>query len=262
MFDVSPLVPEARPIVEAAARIYLNHLQKVCIGILVHGSALKGGFIPGCSDIDFQLYLKGTALEENGQLPVALTMAIQHELATIDPAPFQYIQAYAKSPDIKTERTKNQVGPIPGAYHMIYGHLSVPEATAEQIMQGSRRAIERVPTAIADTSEDLLGTGGGHLERRVRYICTDVWPTLYSVLTLQSQQPLEIWRLPKGSAFHLLPAHTPMGRNIRRFYQCAVTYYGHGRVLEEALAVIETGVAFLQAVEEWYAGYLSTDHKG
>ncbi len=48
---------EARVIVEAAAAIYLRHTQPWFIGLVVHGSALKGGFIPGCSDIDFQLFL-------------------------------------------------------------------------------------------------------------------------------------------------------------------------------------------------------------
>ncbi|GHO83501.1 hypothetical protein [Dictyobacter formicarum] len=255
MLDVSPLVPEARPIASAAAQIYLKHLEAACIGILIHGSALKGGFIPGCSDIDFQLYLDGSILEASGQLPLSLSMAIQRDLATLDPAPFQYIQAYVKSPHVKTARAAQLVGPIADTYHMLYGHLPVPEATVEQIVQGSRRSVERVPAVIADTSEDLLSAGGGRLERKVRFMCTDVWPTLYSVLTLQSQQPLAIWRLSKDSALHLLPAHTPMGRGIRRFHQCVTLYYSHEHVLEEALAVLETGVAFLQAVEQWYEGY-------
>lgn len=56
-FDVSALVPEARPIAHAAAGVYLRHAEPWFVGLLAHGSALKGGFIPDCSDIDFQLYL-------------------------------------------------------------------------------------------------------------------------------------------------------------------------------------------------------------
>ncbi|GCE05732.1 hypothetical protein KDAU_30610 [Dictyobacter aurantiacus] len=249
------MVPEARPIVEAAAQIYLKHLQAGCIGILVHGSALKGGFIPGCSDIDFHLYVNGSLVETNGQLPLTVSMAIQRELALVDPAPFQYIQAYVKSPDVQTARSAQWVGPIAGSYHMIYGRLPVPEATAEQVIQSSMRTLERIPMAIGGTSEDLISTGGGRLERRVRYMCTEVWPTLYSVLALQAPEPLSVWRLPKDSALHLLAGHTPMGRAIRRFHQCVMEYYSQPHRLEQALTVLETGVTFLQAAYDWYEGY-------
>jgi len=47
MFDLSRVVPEAKSIVQAAATVYLNHTGPWFIGLLVHGSALKGGFIPG-----------------------------------------------------------------------------------------------------------------------------------------------------------------------------------------------------------------------
>ncbi|GLV58951.1 hypothetical protein KDH_57790 [Dictyobacter sp. S3.2.2.5] len=255
MLDVSLLVPEARPIVEAAAQIYLKHLQAGCIGILVHGSALKGGFIPGCSDIDFHLYVDGSRLEADGQLPLTVSMAVQRELALVDPAPFQYIQAYVKSPDVQTARSAQWVGPIAGSYHMIYGRLPVPEATTEEVIQSSMRGLERIPKMIGDTSEDLLSAGDGRLERRVRFTCTEVWPTLYSVLALQAPEPLSVWRLSKDAALHLLAGHAPMGRGIRRFHQCVIEYYSQPHRLEPALAVLETGVAFLQAAYDWYAGY-------
>ncbi len=55
--DISGMVPEARPIVQEAAAVYLKYTQPWFVGLIAHGSAVKGGFIPGCSDIDFQLYL-------------------------------------------------------------------------------------------------------------------------------------------------------------------------------------------------------------
>ena len=36
MLNLSPLTPEARPIVEAAAAIYLQHLQPWLVGLVVH----------------------------------------------------------------------------------------------------------------------------------------------------------------------------------------------------------------------------------
>src|SRR4051812_40016926 len=95
MLDLTGLTPAARPIVEAAAAIYIRHTQPWFVGLIAHGSAVKGGFIPGCSDIDLQLYLEDAAFGEGGQLPIALGLAIHRHLSQIDPAPFQYIQCYA-----------------------------------------------------------------------------------------------------------------------------------------------------------------------
>ena len=61
--DISPIIPEAQEIVRAAATAYLRHLGQWCIGMIIHGSALKGGYIPGCSDIDFQIYLETSAFD-------------------------------------------------------------------------------------------------------------------------------------------------------------------------------------------------------
>lgn len=92
MFDTSRLVPEARLIVEAAATSYLRHTQPWLIGLIVYGSALKGGFIPGCSDIDLRLFLDERAFGDHHELPFAICLAIQRDLAQIDQAPFRYIQ--------------------------------------------------------------------------------------------------------------------------------------------------------------------------
>jgi hypothetical protein len=98
MIDVASLVPEAREIVRASAQIYFEHTRPWFVGLLIHGSALKGGFIPGCSDIDFKLYLHDGAFQANGDLRFDLSLAIQRDLSRIDPAPFQYIQCYAQPP--------------------------------------------------------------------------------------------------------------------------------------------------------------------
>lgn len=90
--DLSRVVPAARPVIEAAAQVYLRHTEQWLLGLLIHGSALKGGFISGCSDIDLQIYLRSEAFTLYGQLPLEICSAIQRDLARIDPHPFQYIQ--------------------------------------------------------------------------------------------------------------------------------------------------------------------------
>ena len=248
MLDVSRVAAEARPIVEQAAIIYLRHTQPWFVGLLIHGSAFKGGFIPGCSDVDLQLYLDESAFMADGQLPLDLCLAIHRDLATVDPAPFRYLQCVALSRTLPPDYT----GPIPGAYHMIAGTLPVPEATDQQLRDAARQALAALKPVPQFITHALLERGGGRLASCVRLLCTDVWSTLYHVLALQQGDAIGIWTLAKEEAIALLPFDTPLGREIRAFYRAAWTYYPAEESVEHALAVIATGVAFLRAAKSWW----------
>src|SRR5215469_11362945 len=249
MFDLSRLVPEAKSIVQAAATVYLRHTSPWFVGLLVHGSALKGGFIAGCSDVDLQLYLDASAFNVQGTLPFELCLSIHRGLSKFDPAPFRYIQCYAWSDNLPEEH----VGPIPGAYHLVAGKLPVAEATGQQLRASARKALAEFDPEPVSTLHGLLSHGGGRLETRVRWLCTDVWPKLYQVLTLQYDDAPRIWGLPKQQAIALLPQDTPLGKAIRAFYQAVQIYYPAEASVEQALAVIERGVTFLKAAKAWWS---------
>jgi hypothetical protein len=251
MIDVSPLVPEARAIVRSAAQIYFECTLPWFIGLLIHGSALKGGFIPGCSDIDLRLYLRDGAFQPNGDLRFDLSLAIQRDLSKIDPAPSQYIQCYAQPPRLTTAtNTGGDIGPFPGTYHMLLGELPVPEPTADQVRERARQLLATLQPVPAHLANGLIDHGGGRLERHVRLLCTEVWPTLFNVLTLRAANPLEVWKLSKVAAMELLPADVSPGIEIRAFHQSVLDYYLHERSVENALAIFERGVAFLQAAKK------------
>ncbi len=59
--DASGLAADAQPIVQRAAAVHLRHTVPWFVGLIAHGSAVRGGFIPGCSDSDLQLYLDDAA---------------------------------------------------------------------------------------------------------------------------------------------------------------------------------------------------------
>jgi hypothetical protein len=252
-FDVTPLVPAAQKIVRAISYLYWREFGPQLLGVLVHGSALKGGEIPGCSDIDLRIYVERTAVDEYGAPPLEQALRIQRSLAKIDIKPFLYVQTYVTAVGVENERSNGHTGPVAGAYHMAYGYLPVPEATTEQIVQQAHATLARAAFLVSDKTQALLDQG--KLERNLRLLCTDVWPALYSVLTLQSEEPVAIWRLPKPAAMNMLPRQTPMGQEIHRFHQCLVEYYTGEPTLSGALAAMEHGIRFLQAVAQWYAGY-------
>ena len=197
--------------------------------------------------------MRPDAFGPDGQLPLDVSVKLHRDLARIDPAPFQYIQCYAL-PTTLTPEGKGSLGPVPGSYHMLTGRLPVPEATEAQVRDKAARLLANVQPDPSRAASRLLQHGGGRFEATVRFVCTDVWPTLYSALVVRSDDPLAIWALPKEVAVEELAGlDGVLGKTIRAFHQRVLNYYTGSRALDDGLAVIETGSAFLQLVQRWFA---------
>lgn len=243
--DLASLVPEARPIVEKAAAVYIHHTQQDFVGLIIHGSALKGGFIAGCSDIDMQLYLTPAAFDASGHLPFELTVAIHRDLARIDPAPFRYIQCYAFS----TQMREGWTGPVPGAYHVIAGRLPIAEATPVRLRDNAQLSLETLAVVPSYLRDNLLEQGDGRRARLVRLICTDVWPALIHLLIVRGTDPIAAWCLTKQEAMDALPASDQAGAAVRAFYDALLRYYPAEDSVDAALDVLIRGIEFLRAAK-------------
>jgi hypothetical protein len=251
--DVAGLVPEARPIIEQAAPVYARHLAPWFVGLLAHGSAVKGGVIPGWSDIDLHLYLDDAAFtpetaghpSRTGYLPFSLTMAIQRDLAGIDPAPFCKVQCYAmggRLPD-------GWVGPVPGSYHVIAGRATFPAPTREQLRENAAarlRAMEPFPDHLRDNLLEILGTE--RLVNHARLLGTVVWPSLYNLLVVRGADPFQVWTLPKPAAMARL-GEGPPAPEYRAYYELLMARPPSACTTDDVLRILERGVAVLHAVK-------------
>lgn len=246
--DVSRVVPEAREAVEWAGRVYYEHTRPWFVGLVLHGSAVKGGFIPRCSDIDFQLYLGPAAFTPEGYLPFATSAAIQRNLAWIDPKPFAYLQCYAYPGTL----AEGQIGPVPGAYALLAGELPVPEATAEQLRESARRALDALDPVPGALKTGLLEHGDGKLERMVRLLCTDVWPVVYQIVAIQHDEPIRAWNLRKDAAIALLPKDGELHAHASSFHRTVRAYYPSRHAHDAAVTLLEHGVNFLAAAKAWW----------
>lgn len=246
--DVAPLAPEARPIARAAAEVYAYHTRPWLIGVLAHGSALKGGFIPGCSDVDMQVYLAREAFDGGGRLPLALGLAIQRDLARIPLGPFQYIQGYARCRDLPDGLT----GPVPGAYHMVLGATPIPEASADDLLASAHRALDALRPVPEYIAHGLLTYSQPRLERHARLMCTDVWPLIFQALALTAPDPIAVWRLTKSEAITRLPIASGLRAGAEAFHRVVTWCYADGRPAAQLLDIIAKGVAFRSAATAWY----------
>ena len=244
--DVSGLVVDARELMVEVARSYMEHTRPWFIGLLAHGSVVKGGIIEGCSDIDLHLYLEDDAFRAPQQFLLDAGFRIRTDLIKLDPAPFRYIQCYPQSSKLRA----GWVGPIPGAYHLIAGDLPVREASAVDLRESAAKALSALDPNPMRIVQSLLGRGAGRFSRNLRLLCTQVWPTVYQVLVVSGDDPFATWSLPKDEAVHRLP-DGPRAQ-AQPFLDGLMRYYPTEQDTQLAQSLVESGHALLAEAKEWY----------
>lgn len=146
---------------------------------------------------------------------------------------------------------KGFVGPIPGAYQIVVGRLPVEEATSEQLKESAIKGLHNI-TAVPKYFSTLLDHGKERLTRVVRLLSTQVSPTIFHVLSVVNQDAVEVWKMPKNEAIHLLPDEE-MKQFAIRFFKCAERYYPDENLVDDALGMIENGAKFFESVNLWFA---------
>ncbi|MBD3191381.1 MAG: hypothetical protein GF308_12095 [Candidatus Heimdallarchaeota archaeon] len=104
-------------ILQAIRQVFTDEL--ICL--VLHGSAIKGGFIEGFSDIDLQLFLTEAAFDEFG-LKLSRAITLQKLIGKIDLNPIKayYIQLiYLRPPQIPLWYTP----PLQRSFKVLYGEL-------------------------------------------------------------------------------------------------------------------------------------------
>ncbi len=249
--DLSGVQDPAQAAVRSASDAYVRHLGPDLVSLVVHGSAVRGGFIPGSSDVDFALFLRPGALTVGGQLPLPRAAGLHEELTRVDPSPFRYLQAYAYSSGDPSGKTF-----IPGTFHVIFGERNVPLATVDELMAGAHRALQSLDTqSIAmRISRKLLShvRRESGLHNELRLLCTDVWPTLYHVLSVRGGDPIRVWQLAKHQAVVGLETEGEVGQTAQAFYDVVTRHYAEGEAPRSALEAMQAGLAFLEAAARWY----------
>jgi hypothetical protein len=193
-----------------------------------------------------QLYLSDRAFTADGHLPLDGQIAIHRDLSRIDPAPFSYIQCYplgSRLPD-------GWVGPVPGAYRVLAGHLPVPEATDEQLRQSAAARLAMLDPWPSYLKDNLIEHGPGRLARHLRLLCTDVWPTLYQLLIVNGGDAIATWNLPKHAAMDQLPADAPAATAIHGFFRAICAYFPGETSIDDALDAVAHGIAFMSAAKQ------------
>lgn len=247
--DVSAVQPIARDIVRQVARIFHQHLGKDLVTLVAHGSAVKGGFIGGSSDVDFVLFVAPGVLTAGDQLPFERALAVHRDLAAVALAPFRYVQSVVYP-------VGGRPGPgfIPATFQVVLGSADVPLATGDDLLAAANLALGQLdPTAIRDqVSNALLDHGEHRLSRQVRILSTRLGPVMYQVASLQLGDGLAAWQRTKPEIVEVLSSDSIIGKPLRQWMDTITRYHADGEPAPSALTALASGVAFMDAASNWY----------
>ncbi len=204
----TPSTPELEQLLDAFVRDCLDVFGDARVeAIVFHGSAAKGGFIAGFSDVDLMVLLASQCFDEFG-LTLDCAFAIQEHIAALPWAsvgagyPQVYFYDPARMPGWWT-------GPVASASRVLYG--TFPERL-RPTPDGMRRAALRLlrdelPGLIRSDTESFADSADRALPRRLRLLSTRVTPAMFSLLVLRSEDPLAEWTRTKHEAAERLVAN-------------------------------------------------------
>lgn len=184
-------------VLDAARSAFGDHLRAA----ILKGSALKGDFIPGYSDLDIHCFVD-RAVMATPELPqLDYAFAFQAAFGGVEPRAYGvnscqvYFLAWNDYP-------AGWVRPIPGTYQLIYGELpsNFTEVDPADYVVSSRQYLD----GLAKWRETIIGRfldkPDSQLAPSVRLAGIILKPSCYCVLTVLGGDPFRSWRLPIAEA--------------------------------------------------------------
>lgn len=207
-----------RDFVEACRSVFGESL----VAIIIKGSAVKGGFIPGLSDVDLHIYLKDDAFAYSDFLKLELGLSLQEKMDELireydfGGGPVQVIM-------INVSKPRDWSAPLPGTYIVLYGNeCPEPPPSAEAMLEYDRTNLQNpqygygLVNSLVDKTSDLLA---GY----VRRLNAAVTPTLYRVLSVLTREPFKAWKMTR---FEVLEALEELDiEAVRQFAGLARKFY-------------------------------------
>jgi hypothetical protein len=169
--------------------------------LAVHGSAVTG-YLPGMSDFDFVLFMRG-------RLSLDDARALQAALGGVEIAPFTYLQL-SRVVDLD-DPDERQVGLIDGAHALLHG--AIPEGwafhDAEELRERGREQLAALQQRWHSRNEDWSVEGGPRRTNRLRLFMTNVKPCTRALLVELGEPVIEVWTAAYPELAHRLRAHEP-----------------------------------------------------
>ena len=221
---------------------------------LIHGSAVKGGMIRGFSDLDVQVFLKESSFDEFG-LRLEKSLAIQKLIGELDVTTIgaSYLQMYFHDP---LQMPEWYTPPVKGSYQILFGELPKElDYNIENFKERMKTKLENLNETIAHSVRGFTDSSNKTLPRRVRYVATMVFPTMYSFLSFDADDPTVIWVKPKNiiyNQFLIDYKDKPLSRYLIDFFALIVKISSDKENYSKLQKTYETGINVLKEFYKLY----------
>jgi len=166
------------------------------VAIINKGSSVKGGFIPGLSDIDFHVYLKDDAFISRDYIKLEYGLSLQEKIDVLL-RKYDIEESQIQVIALNVENPKRWSGPLPGTYVILYGDgCPEPEPVAWEMLEADELILSS-PYYFYNLINSYADKSNEELAEFVRKINPCVTPTLYRVLSLITNDPLKVWAMTR-----------------------------------------------------------------
>ena len=218
--------------------------------IILHGSVVKGGFIKHFSDVDVQVFLKADTFDRYG-IPLMKSIETQKAVGDIDFSDIgiKYLQMYFYNTlDLPSWYTP----PLEGTYRVIFG--SYPNELVYDVEDFKKKMVQylkNIDNVIPNLVKNFADSSNNVLFRRLRYLETDVVPTMYSLCSFDLENPEKIWAKPKNDIIALVEEkyrNQQMTDYLKQFFEKVGIVANNPQNYEAVRSGFELGIRFLMEV--------------
>ncbi len=166
--------------------------------VLLKGSAFKGDFIPGYSDLDLHSFLSPEVMIGRAAPTPELALRFQASIGKLEPRDYgcNSFQLYF----LNWERyPEGWAKPVPCSYTVLHGELPVgfTDVTAEEYRRHAHAALARLPVTVAQLVERGIDKPDRSLPPILRLAGIELKQATYAAASLLTDDPLLIWTLPR-----------------------------------------------------------------
>lgn len=255
---VGSLPPELREslsaVVRACRNVFGAHLQ--CV--IVKGSAVKGDFLRGYSDLDVHAFVDPEVLMSDRAPKLEYAMRFQEAIGTLEPrdAGASQFQVYVLPADRPLE---DWAPAVPGSYEVVYGGMPAALANWQDFDYEGRakRGLVRIPGDVRMLIERTLDKPNRSLPTYVRLAGSFVKGHAYSAAILASGDARRALKMRTSELFRLLEGADPSLNAVRRFFVFAEAWDRVEQDPAYAREAYRAAIEALGAIQHWAASRIA-----
>jgi len=237
-------------VVSASETVFGENLE--CI--ILKGSAVKGDFIQGYSDFDFNVFLKPVAMESERVPKVKEAIRFQKAFGAVNPEDFgaSQFQIYFISSE---KYPPDWVPPVEGTYRVFWGSLpsSARELKDSVYLSYAKQDLKRVEQDKQSIVSRFVDKPNRGVPPVVRLLGATMKGHMHSVSTLLTSKP----KVVHGSRLDELILFVEDGigskGHFTKFFECISDWTRLKRNYEYARRAFREGIRALDEIARWSA---------